>query len=156
KRVRLFDGTTGKLLNTSNPLPGRISALAFSPDGRVLLAAGGNWTSDRGNYQCFAACFDGETGKRLGPPRDQRDEVRDVAFLEDGSFVPVSGDRWKHRGQLRFFHADGRPRGDPIEMPDDALRVAVSPNGRYLLIGLQEGKKDREGKGREGSALLWD
>jgi Flp pilus assembly protein TadD len=142
--ARLWSATTGKPLGS--PLrhldkPGRfagagpqgdlIKAVAFSPDGKVVV------TADEETTRRWSAT----TGKPLGEPWRHPQAVGGVAFSPDGrTLLTVSAD---HTARL-WSAATGRPLGAPMQHPGPVEGVAFSPDGRTLLTG-----------SRDNTARLW-
>jgi WD40 repeat protein len=111
-------------------------AVAFSPDGRMILAAGYNrvverWLVERWN----------RGGESLEPLRHQG-QVNAVAFSRDGTLI-LSGS--SDRTARIWDTANGSPAGAPLLHPDEVLAVAFSPDGKTALTGCADGQ-----------ARLWD
>src|SRR5262249_50304973 len=146
-RIGLWDVTTGKPLGTleylkdpvtGEPLedrlldqPGPANALAFSPDGRILLAGYGNWAI--GNMHCL---WDVASRKPSAGAVNHDGSAGLVAFSPDGK-PSVAGD---HRWETET----GKPVSGPLNARNALLEVR-SPDGKMLLTG-----------GLDGIARLWD
>jgi WD40 repeat protein len=131
--ARLWDVATGRQVGKPLPHDLPVVALAFSPDGRLLLT-GSRVLAEvepgppRGEARLWAAA----TGEPLGPPLEHADQVRAVAFNPDGgTFVTGCRDRSAHL----WVTATGRPLGPPLLAQGTVGSVAFSPDGRSLLIG---------------------
>jgi tRNA A-37 threonylcarbamoyl transferase component Bud32 len=112
-----------------SPLQHGGSAIAFSPDGRAVLAGGSDGT---------ARLRDAATGQTLGEPlgkplRDsdgESDGVLAVAFSPDGRAVLTGGSD----GTARLWDsATGKPLGEPLRHGANAQTVAFSRDGRVVL-----------------------
>jgi WD40 repeat protein/predicted Ser/Thr protein kinase len=104
---------------------GDIWALAFSPDGRLLLTAGTDRT---------ARLWDVRTGKPAGPALRHDSAVGTAAFSPDGKWVLTGGT--DHTARL-WDAASGAPlRTLPCAEP--VTVVAFSPDGRFVLTGCED------------------
>jgi len=89
--VRLWDARTGELKWTAGAdcVPGRMTFMAFSPDGRTLATVGHAAKGEKGDLRLW----DVKTGKpRQTPTRDAND-VSSLAFSPDGKTLAV-GSWW--------------------------------------------------------------
>src|SRR5262249_29652896 len=138
RMIRIWDGSTGRLLHTLRGHEGAVRVLAFSPRGD-LLASGGEDRTVR--------LWDVGRGRELrtfqGPDPDGRSHqyaVRALAFSPDGRRL-ASGSE-DHTAQL-WDLATGQPllrdevTGEPSALPhhDSVKAVAFSPDGARLLTG---------------------
>jgi WD40 repeat protein len=91
--VRLLDTATGKLLRAPIPQARSVHALAFSPDGKTLLAAGGDVFRAAGPTRGGKArLWDVATGQPIGLPIPDSADIDRVAFSTDGgAFLTAAG-----------------------------------------------------------------
>jgi WD40 repeat protein len=113
-----------------------VTALAFSPGGRILL------TGDRdGGAHFFAVA----TGAPLLGPWRWTGGVSAVAFARQGNSV-IAACASLGKSMVRVWELPPeRLLGRPMGQAGQPLCVALSPHGRSLLVG-----------GRDGSLRLWD
>src|SRR5262249_33076415 len=110
------------------PHHGPVYAVAFSPDGRLVLTGGKGGT---------ARFWEAATGKALGQPLENGDTVYAVAFSPDGRTVLTAG---RDRTARLWDMATGQAAGGPLPHPDLVHAVAFSPDGGTILTGCEDGK----------------
>jgi WD40 repeat protein len=118
----------------------RVWSVAFSPDGRLLASAGGDW--NRQNEPGELLLWDATTGDQLHHLRGHGGLIFSVAFSPDGRLLAAAG--WD--GTVRLWDAlTGQARA-VLRGHTDRLRfVAFSPDGKTLASG-----------GFDGTVRLWD
>lgn len=116
-------------------VPNYVKALAFSPDGAILIS-GGNDTTIR--------LWDVNTGKQIGEPLlGHTNLVNSVAFSPDGKILASSGEDevillWDIESKTQI--------GDPLKGHMSPIKeVVFSKNGMMLISA-----------GQDGSIRLWD
>jgi WD40 repeat protein len=126
KQPQLFDGSTGRLVANLTP-QGQVTALAASPDGRMLaagMAIGNVYLTD------FA------TGKRIAGLFGHVGSVRAIAFSPDNTTV-VTGSQ---DGSVRLWDA---ATGNPIRVfvgHEGVVEQAMfSPDGRRIITAATDG-----------------
>lgn len=112
---------------------GHAGSVAFSPDGRTLVAG----LSEVRGISSTLRAWNLAKGTSTTPWPDQVEDVTKVAFSPDGRTLAVAGTL-----QVSLWNA-ARPTGVALPLP--ALDLAFSPDGRTLATG-----------GRDGAARLWD
>ena len=112
---------------------GEVHAIAFCPEGRRLLTAGGDRT---------ARLWDVSTGSPLSRPLDHEGPVRAVAFYPDGRSVATAGDD----GMIwRRDALTGEPSGVPSRHGGAIAALCFSPDGSRIAVA-----------GGPGGFSLWD
>ncbi len=115
-------------INTVEPLGAKCSsrgfyAVAFSPDGQIFAAGGGDNTISLWNL---------DTGERLHKLEGNPEEVHSLAFSPNGQFLASSGldnniNLWDLTTGERFHTLKGHL--------DYVNEVAISPDGQTLISG---------------------
>lgn len=103
---------------------GRVTSVAFSPDGRRIVSGSRNGT---------LRLWDAATGEPIGQPIKGTEPVSSIAFSPDGQHI-VSG---SSDSTLRLWDAaTGEPIGEPLKEHTSSVRsVAFSPDGRRIISG---------------------
>lgn len=141
----LWDVATGRLVTCVTGQRGHASAVAFSPDGRLLATAS---TRD------IVRLWDIASGRQVrGLPR-QSDPADSIAFSPDGRLLATAG----AGGAARLWDADAG-RLIRTMTPEPAAAAAFSPDGLWLATA---GGGNRPGAGvfaataADNAAWLWD
>jgi WD40 repeat protein/predicted KAP-like P-loop ATPase len=104
-------------------LESAVNSVAFSPDGRKIIAGLGD-----GTLQLFEAI----SGKTIGKPfQGHEDNVRSVAFSPDGKVI-VSGSKDK---TLRLWNLQGNQIGNSFGHDRTVSSVTFSPDGKAIVSG---------------------
>jgi WD40 repeat protein/tetratricopeptide (TPR) repeat protein len=125
---QVWDAATGRpvaLLPHLHP----VSALAFSPDGRVLAT---------GDHRGAIHLWDARTGAMIGEPLSAGSVVFSVAFSPDGRLLAAGTGQLVHQAVL-WDLGSGQARGDPGRFRDRVPILTFSPDGADLAAGSWDG-----------------
>jgi eukaryotic-like serine/threonine-protein kinase len=131
--ARVWDLASGKVIHSGPRHARDILAVAFTPDGRVLVTASKDGT---------ARFWDAATGGPLGGVVRHRGWVNALALTPDGRAVLTASDDTTAR---LWAVPDGTPLTLPLRHLRPVKAAAVSADGRLLLTGSED-----------GTAQLWD
>ncbi len=128
----LWEAASGKEISqTMLSKQGSVWCLGFSPDSRILACCESAGHRDK-RATLF---FDAETGRELRR-WDEEGWTHALAFSPDGKTLACLKD---HRIQIRDA-ATGQPALPTIGLPDYAMSVKFTPDGKALLAGCQNGQ----------------
>ena len=124
RNVRLWDPKTGRELDHFGITDGA-SALAFSPDGRMLAAG-----STVGQVRLYDLSGGAGAGRSIGVFDATGEGIEAVTFAPDGKMLGVSA-----RAGVNLFHVpDMKPAGEPRSDMGNVYAVAFSPGGRFVAF----------------------
>jgi WD40 repeat protein len=122
KALHLWNATTGAVIGKI-PQESRVTALALSPDGGLILA---------GTEGRTAQLWETQTLKAVGRPMPHDDEVTAVAVGPGGKTAATGSlDRFARIWNLETHKVSGRP----LEHSGPVLDLALSSDGQTLLTG---------------------
>jgi WD40 repeat protein len=134
RELTVWNPSTGTLVRRIGNLAPRTFAIAFTPDGRKLAAAGGA----PGEYG-EVRLFDPATGARLTQISSSTDAVLGLAFSPSGELLATAG---ADRSLSVFETGSGLRRHRLTSHSDAVTAVAFSPDGTKLAsVGLDRGAK---------------
>ncbi len=117
----------GKRVGPLLPVGAPAVYLAFSPDGRLFLTG----QRDIGTVQVWGAA------SRKLVCTVKHPGLQAAVFSPDGNtFVTASA-----RGTARLWDLSGKPIGAPVRHPGPALWADASPDGRFVVVGDDDGRE---------------
>jgi WD40 repeat protein len=134
--VRLWDGKSGKLISALIGQGGRMSACAFSPDGRLLATGNRRDYGSTGRHETCVKLWDAATGAELATLAERR--LRGEREIDECTFSPDC--------KLLFAESSSYGTGDvvgwDIASRAEVVRIAgkpavrgFSPDGSLMVIG---------------------
>ncbi len=125
RRVQLWDVATGKERRLLEDGLFRLHCVAFSPDGSLVAAGGGNWQQNRmGEVRLWNA----QSGKRVGRLVGHGGPVISVSFSPDGKTVASGG----LDGTIRFWDPATSRQKREIQEGGWLESVVFSPDGKLF------------------------
>jgi WD40 repeat protein len=124
KEVRVLDASTGRVLRTFTGASDAVRAVAVSPDGKLVIGAGG--PPARGGE---AVVWDAASGEKLRTLEGHRDFVDAAALSPNGRFLATGS----YDKTVRLWYpGTGRERARLREHLDAVFGLAWSPDGKWL------------------------
>lgn len=123
----------GKMAPTwESEMDGPLRAVAFSPDGNWLAAAGGEvrvWQ-----------CKDGKCAPKPHAILWKEQAIRSLAFSGDSTILAAAGSAGGGRdGAVKLWHVAGGPLPALEDLAGEGRAVAFSPDGKTLAAGIHQG-----------------
>ncbi|MFI5454569.1 MAG: protein kinase [Isosphaerales bacterium] len=127
-----------------------VRGVAFSPDGRLLASAGGDYTKPGA-----ITIWDAATGVALRSWAGHAECTNSVAFSPDGTRLASAGGRSKQPGEVKIWDpATARELLSLSGQTAEVGSVAFGPDGRQLAAASTG--TDDVGRYLPGEVLLWD
>ena len=116
--------TDGKSLNKFSGASNQVRSVAFSPDGKLLAAAGGN-PSQFGEVKIYNVA----EAKEIASIRGHRDNIFSLAFSPDGKIIATCS----YDKMIKLWDvATGQELKNLKDHTDAVFAVAFSPDGKKL------------------------
>jgi WD40 repeat protein len=122
--ARVWETTHGGPASDLLPHGTATQHACFSPDGRLLLTAGGE--AGKGEARIWEA----ESGAAVGLPLAHADRVGHASFSPDGQRVVTASE---DRTARVWAAATGRPGTPPLKHDDEVVYAVFSPDGRHVV-----------------------
>jgi WD40 repeat protein len=107
-------------------LPPVLTALAFSPDGKVLAVSG--------NHEILLHTLDGSAPPKRLPGLSER--ILSLAFSKDGSLLVAGGGTPSRFGEIQFWELPAvKLRRSVVLTGDTVFGVSLSPDGTRVAVG---------------------
>ncbi len=124
KEIELRNASDGKITNKLTGAANQVRGIAFSPDGRLVAAAGGN-PSQFGEIKIYNVA----DGKEVTAMRGHRDNIFALAFSPDGKMIATCS----YDKMIKLWDvASGNELKSLKDHTDAVFAVAFSPDGKKL------------------------
>jgi RNA polymerase sigma factor (sigma-70 family) len=147
--IKVWDLATGKARTFYHGTTGRITSVAFSPDGKTLASGGRDGV---------VRLWDTATGKERARLRENGRSVGPVAFSKDGKTLAAGGVAAERQGLLQLWDlASGRVRARLRGHAGRVESLAFSPDGKTLASTSAMPPRDpRQWDDPSGEVRFWD
>ena len=130
QEVRLFDPVSGRLLASLTGHADYVRSIAFSPDGKMIAAAGGSPQKD-GEVKIW----DVESHQLLNTMQGHKDCIYSVAWSPDGKLIATGS---YDRSVKLWDVTTGKELRNLQDHIDAVFAVAFSPDGKRLASASQD------------------
>jgi WD40 repeat protein len=132
--IHVFDPNTAARVATFDEYGTNVDGVAFSPDGKTLVANSGNpHLTAR-----FWGIEDGQLENEIEDPNNFGYGTANVSFSPDGQFLWAQGSFWRVKDGARLTRLES-VLGEEAP-PYVPASVSFSPDGKMLAIGYLEGR----------------
>jgi WD40 repeat protein/transcriptional regulator with XRE-family HTH domain len=127
KTIRLWELASGETIRIFSSDTSGLEEIAFSPDGKTIVAAGWEGTADND-----VSLFSVASGQVVRVFSGHSAAVYDVTFFPDGKSIVSGGEDFNSR---IWDVATGQTVHVLTGHRDSMTRLAVSPDGKYVVTG---------------------
>ncbi len=149
--VRIYDTTTNEAVGGTLPHPNRVTAAAFSSDGKRVLTVGHIRNGDE--LEGHVRVWQTATGELLGQPLIHARSVLEASFSPDGRRVLTAC----QDGKARLWDVEKSALiGEPMEHKSDLLRALFLSDGkRMLTLDVEGGLRLWDADNAEAIGPIW-
>jgi WD40 repeat protein/tetratricopeptide (TPR) repeat protein len=149
--VRVYDTQTNQPVGGTLPHKNKVTAAAFSPDGKRVLTVCHQPNGDE--LEGHVRVWETATGELLGQPLVHPRSVLEASFSRDGRYVLTAC----QDGKARLWDVEKNSLvGEPMEHKQDLSRALYLPDGKHLLtVDVEGGLRLWDAKTAEAVGPTW-
>jgi WD40 repeat protein len=133
--VRIVSGADGRMISGPFTMEGGAQSMMWTPDGTAVAVASGRPGGLDSRDQSLRL-WDAVSGRDLGLEFRHRDDIRSMAFSEDGRWIGTGSEDYEAR---IWDRRTGREAGQAMRHNGWVVAMAFSPDGKILATGSSDG-----------------